>query len=469
MGRGINEEQRRDRRVSAEVPIRFRVIGGEGELARDQRSKTTNIAVRGVAFMTPLNIPIGSRIDLKISLPGRGNDLECEATVMRIVRDDSDGTGSEYGVQFDMDTIDDSSRLGRLVRSIDIVPLLEHMAKQRATDLHLGADMPPIYRINRKLVPGGKKKLSSEVVEKVIFGALSPEQRKQFEREKELYFPLVIPRIGRWRGSVFYQRGNIEATFQPIDLRVPTIAELNLPDCISDLALAEDGLIIVTGGSRSGKSTTLAAMIEAINQSHEKIIVTIENPIQYVHQNHRSIIKQREVGTDTHTVADGLKHILRQDPDVVLIDEITNSGIMDMAFRAAETGHLVMTAFPTNDIVSTINHILGLYRTERRTPALHAIASTLRGVISQRLVPSLDGGEMVLILEVVTVNDAIRNTIRIDKVDQLPNMMLSAPGSVSVDTSLRNLIRSGKIDFARASQISRDPEGLRRGSSIQSE
>ena len=387
-------EQRTNRRVSTEMSLRYRVVDGEGELAKHYRTQTTNVAAGGFAFLTKFILPMGCRIEVEISLAGQKGLLKCEAIVVRIVGEFVEGKDIEYGAAFDIDTIENQEALGAFVRSVDIVPLLQRMSTEGATDLHLSANTPPVYRIRQRLVPAGAP-LSGEVVEALVKGTMNSARRERFEKDKELYFPFVLPGIGRWHGSVFSQRGNIEATFQPMEEYVPSVAELGLPEIVRGLALGDGGLILVTGGSRSGKSTTLASMIRAINYETEKVIVTIEDPIQYIHTNNKSLIKQREVGTDTHSVADGLKNILRQDADVIMADDVPNSGVMDMLFRAAETRRLVMTSLPSADAGSAIRRILGMYREDRKPQVLHQISGVLRGIISQRLVRSVDGSEMV--------------------------------------------------------------------------
>lgn len=459
-------ELRQNRRISTDMHIRYCVVDGEGDLAKHQRTKTTNVSSDGVAFISSLSIPIDSRLEVEITVPGDAGILKAEARLVRIVRELPEGRGIEYGLQFDSDSIGDKGLLAQFVSSVDIVPILQAMTKQGATDLHLMADGVPMFRIRRQLVAHGKQAIADEVLRAMIYGTLNAERRQKFEREKELYFPFMVPGLGRWRGSVFYQRGKVEATFHAIDLYVPTITELGLPAVIHNLAMGDGGLIIVNGGSKSGKSTTLAAMVRAINHEKRKVIVTLEDPIQFIHQNEQSIIKQREVGSDTVSIASGMKNIMRQDPDVILIDEISDSETMDMALRAAETGHLVMTTFPTIDATSTIKRILGLYPGDRRAPTLHSLSTVLRGIVSQRLLPSLDGSEFVMVPEILTMNDSIRQAIWTNKLEQIFNLMHSAPGSMTLDTALRNVILRGQVDFERAAQIARDPDGLRRSVAV---
>jgi twitching motility protein PilT len=465
MGLNHKSEQRETRRVAVEMPIRFHVENGEGELAKFHRSSTTNISADGVGFISTLHIPMDARLELEITLPDKSGTLSCTAILLRIARKLPEGEGFEYGVAFEREIIQDTSQLDSFVRSIDIVPLLESMLKEGATDLHLCADARPMVRIMRRLTPCGKR-LTAETVQAMVLGTIDSERRQRFLAEKELFFPFMVPGLGRWRVSVFYQRGNIEATFHTIDLSVPTIEELELPEIVRSLALGRGGLIIVTGASGSGKSTTLASMIEAINHAKDRVIITLEDPIQYIHENKKSIVKQREVGTDTLSIRDGLKHVLRQDPDVILLDEIPDSEVLDMALRAAETGHMVLTTLACRDAVSAIKRLCGMYPEERRSNTLHVLAHAIRAVISQRLLPSIDGTELVMIPEVLVVNDSVRQAIRTNKLEQISNLMLGSKGSISLDGALRNAILRGQVDFEHAVQIAEDPEGLRRAVAV---
>lgn len=459
-------DQRQDRRVAAEMPVRYRVLGGTGELAAEQRTKTTNISMSGVAFVSPLNIAIDTRVTVAVNMPDKRGELECEAIVMRIVRELPGEQGVEYGIQFDMDTVRDQERLQQFVRSIDIVPLLEYMMKNNATDLHLTADSAPIFRVNRQLLKTDGRALSRDAVKALVLGTLSPDRRETFVRSREIYYPFFIPGLGRWRVSAFQQRGNIEAVFHNVDLYVPTIEDLDLPEILHNISLTQGGLVCVTGGAGTGKSTTIAAMIRTINREQQRVIVTIEDPIQYIHENERSVIKQREVGFDTSSVAEGLSHVLRQDPDVVVIDDVPDAEVMDMAMRAAETGRLVIVTMHTTDAMTTVRRIVGMYPEHRRLSVLQSVAAALRAVISQRIAPTIDGRGPIMIPEILTMTEPMRQAIRTNKIDQLYNLMAGAPGCITLDAGLRSALLRGRIDFDTASLFARDPEGLRRAVAV---
>ena len=403
MGWTTKTEHRKDRRVSAQMPLRFSVIGPAGQASEIQRTTTTNVSCQGLAFESDQAIPITARLGLEILLPGEMGELKAEAVLMRIARELPDRQGVEYGVQFDMNTCSDPDLLAQYVRSIDIVPLLELMTRQGASDLHLTAFTQPMFRLHKKLIPAGDEPLSPATVEGLVCGTLNAERRAVLLREKDLDYVLILPELGRWRINAFFQRGFIEATFHAIDLYVPTPSELGLPEVVRNLALGQSGLVIVSGPVGSGKSTTLAGMVGVINNEQERAVTTLESPIEYIHENDRSIVKQREINRDTGPVTIALRQALRQDPDVVVIDCEPDAIVVETAMRAAETGYLVLLSLPTPDAVTTLNRVVSMFTDQRRFNTLHNLAASVRGIISQRLLPSADGG-VVAACEVMALN-----------------------------------------------------------------
>ncbi|HIJ74097.1 MAG TPA: Flp pilus assembly complex ATPase component TadA, partial [Candidatus Hydrogenedentes bacterium] len=260
-----------------------------------------------------------------------------------------------------------------------------------------------------------------------------------------------------------YQRGFIEGTFHAIDQYIPTVTELELPDIVHTLALSDSGLVLVTGMTGSGKSSTIASMVGVINENTSKVVVTIEDPIEYVHENALSIVKQREVGNDTLSCLRALRHALRQDPDVLVIDTVPDLGTMDTALRAAEEGYLIIMSFPTPDPPRTLSRIATMYPQAQRALVLHMLAGALRGVISQKLLPRLDGSGSALACEVLVANDAIRGAIRSDRMeDQMMSIMGSVPGAQLLDVNLRRLVQRGEISYETAALVAHNPEILRR-------
>ncbi|MBI5091740.1 MAG: PilT/PilU family type 4a pilus ATPase, partial [Candidatus Hydrogenedentes bacterium] len=419
---------------------------------------TTTVSYSGLSFITPASLPIRTPLNLSLSIPGAPGDVQVGAIVVRIVSEIPTGEGIEYGAEFTGNIPRET--LEKYVRSIDIVPLLQLMQERAASSLHLCAFAPPVFRVQRDLIPEGTVSLPPEKLEELILGILSTQRRRQLIRDKEIDFPLTIPEVGRWRANVHYVRGFIEAVFRSVNTYVPTITELGLPGVVQNLAMSDGGLVIVTGPSGCGKTTTLAAMTGHINRDSRKAILTIEDPVEYVHENANSIVKQREVGTDTHTVFHGLKHAMRQNPDVIVVSEVRDRQVMDVILRAAESGFLVLTTMHMPGVTETIDRIASFFPREERDDALQALGASLRGVVSQRLFHTNAG--MTAAVETLVVNDAIRNAIRSGKLDQIQILMSTAPGSISMDVSLRNLIARGLISYETAAPASRDPERLRK-------
>ena len=458
MGWGKSKEQRRTRRLGASLPLRYSLVVSAGGDARPVSALTTTVSYGGLSFVTPVSLPIHTRLAIDLSVPDEAADVRLEGTVVRIVSDHPQGEGVEYGVEFSGSLMPEV--IAKYLRSIDIVPMLQAMAPRGASALHLSASAPPVYRVQRELAPEGAIALTPERVEGYILGALTQQQRRQLMRDKEIDFPLVIPEVGRWRANVHYVRGAIEAVFRAVSAYVPTISELGLPGSAHHLAMAESGLVIVTGPTGSGKTTTLAAMVGHINRESSKVIVTIEDPVEYVHESDRSIVKQREVGTDTTATVLGLKHALRQNPDVIVASDVRDRPSMELALRAAESGFLTLITMHTANALETIERIASLYPREERDVALQTLGACLRGVVAQRLFYSESGA--ALAVEIMVVNEGIRGAIKAGKLDQIGALLNSAPGSMPMDVSLRNLVVRGLISFEAAAMVSREPERLKK-------
>lgn len=302
---------------------------------------------------------------------------------------------------------------------MDMHDLLKYLVKEGASDMHLCAGSPPIVRIAGKLVPIDGAALTSQNVETLIYSTLSQEQRHRFEEEHELDCSLGILDVGRFRINVHRQRGTLAVAIRGLPLIIPTVDELMLPQAVKDLSQKKRGLILVTGATGAGKSTTLAAIIEHINTSREAHIVTIEDPIEFIYKNKKSIIKQREIGSDTKSYAMALRHVFRQDPDVILVSELRELEAIEAALSAAETGRLVLGTLHTTDASTTVDRLVDAFPANEQPQVRAMLAATLEGVVSQQLVPRADGRGRVAACEVMVITNAIRNYIRQAKSHQI--------------------------------------------------
>ncbi|RKZ30496.1 type IV pili twitching motility protein PilT [bacterium] len=346
--------------------------------------------------------------------------------------------------------------------AIDLTGLLGAMPQRKASDLHIRVNMPPVYRIHGKLVPAVRDFVTEQDAELMIRRMLSDRQRERFDQEWELDLALDIPSGERFRVCVYRERGNPGIAFRLINTQVPSFRELHLPKVLTKLALSPRGLILVTGVTGSGKSTTLAAMIDYINNHKGVNILTIEDPIEYLHRNNKSIIGQREIGTDCHSYSMGLRQALRQDPDVVLVGEIRDSDTMSIALSAADTGHLVMSTLHTLDSLQTIYRILSFFPPHQHQEVRHLLASTLQAVISQRLLPRSDKPGRLPAVEILIGTGAVKECI-IDQGRTAEVRDLIAEGSTqygmqSFDQSLMWFYQNKAIDLDTALDNATNPD-----------
>src|SRR5687767_6897835 len=296
---------------------------------------------------------------------------------------------------------------------LDINACLRHLVQVGGSDLHLKVPSPPLTRLDGELVPvPGVERLTPQDTEHAVFQMLTDKDKLQeFAEQREVDFAYAIESVGRFRVNAFHQRGSISIVCRAIPFTIRTIDELSLPPVIRDLAEEERGIILVTGTTGSGKSTTLAAMIDHMNETTSKHIVTIEDPIEFLHRDKRSIINQREVGQDTHSFKRALRRVLRQDPDVILIGEMRDEETVHTALSAAETGHLVLSTVHTVDATETINRIIDFFPPHMHQQVRAMLGGTLKGVISQRLVPTADGRGRVATAEILRMTGRVRDMI----------------------------------------------------------
>jgi len=335
---------------------------------------------------------------------------------------------------------------------MEIRDLLLMCIEKKASDLHITENEPPILRVDGRLIRTALEKLDKASLKKMIYTVLSNSQKEIFERMLELDFSLALPGLDRFRVNVHLQKGSVEAAFRRIPIEIPTIAKLGLPQIISDLARKSNGLVLVTGPTGMGKTTTLAAMIDLINSERECMITCIEDPIEFIYTNKKSVIKQREVYSDTRSFADALRHALRQDPNVIVVGEMRDLETISTALTAAETGHLVLATLHTPDAPQTISRIIDVFPPHQQTQVKLQLSDCLQGVVSQLLLPHASGEGRVLATEIMVATSSIRNLIREQQIEQIPTMMQTGLqyGMNTMDSCLKDLMQKGLITLDTA-------------------
>lgn len=335
---------------------------------------------------------------------------------------------------------------------MEIHDLLLMCIEKGASDLHVTDNEPPILRIDGRLMRSNLGLLDKQELKKMIYSVLSNNQKEIFERELELDFSLALPDLDRFRVNVHQQKGSVEAAFRRIPLEIPGIDTLGLPKIAADLARKSNGLVLVTGPTGMGKTTTLAAMIDLINNERECMIMCIEDPIEFIHSNKKSIIKQREVYSDTHSFAQALRHSLRQDPNVIVVGEMRDLETIATALTAAETGHLVLATLHTPDAPQTVSRIIDVFPPHQQQQIRFQLSDSLQGVVSQLLLPHASGKGRVLATEVMTATPGIRNLIREQEIEQIPTLMQTGfqYGMHTMDKSLKELFQKEQITLDMA-------------------
>lgn len=335
---------------------------------------------------------------------------------------------------------------------MDINELLRTVLDKGASDLIIVAGSPPILRVNGILSATGTANLSADESRTLAYQLLSKEQIQDFEARKELDSSFDLKGYARFRVNVHYQRGTVAAALRLIPADIPLLEDLRLPKIVSEFAALERGLVLVTGPTGSGKTTTQACMLDIINNSSSRHIITIEDPIEYVHMNKKSIIEQREVGIDTESFNAALKRVLRQNPDVILVGEMRDLETIQTALTAAETGHLVISTLHTNDAVQSIDRIIDVFPPHQQSQIRMQLSLSLQGIIAQQLIPRMDKKGMIVATEVMMATSAVRNLIRKASTHEIYSMLeIGAKyGMQGMDTSLKNLYKNKMISYDEA-------------------
>ncbi len=343
---------------------------------------------------------------------------------------------------------------------MDLTALLKAIVGAGASDLHISTGTPPMARVRGEIVPFQAPPLEPKDTRDALYGILDESQRGHFEERHELDFAFELEGVSRFRANFFEQRRGVAAVFRVISSKVPSLDELNAPAVLKDLAGKERGLVLVTGPTGSGKSTTLAAMIDFINQSSQKHIVTIEDPIEFVHERKKCLINQREVGMHTGSFAAALRSALREDPDILLVGELRDLETTALAITAAETGHLVFGTLHTNSAAKTVDRLIDIFPADRQAQVRTMLSESLEGVVAQSLIPTADQKGRVAAHEILIGVPALRNLIREAKTSQVPSVMQvgAQHGMMTLDQSLKDLVTSGRITAAAALTRSTNPK-----------
>jgi twitching motility protein PilT len=347
---------------------------------------------------------------------------------------------------------------------VNLHQLLKAMIEKGASDMHITTGSPPLLRIDGSIVPLKLPPLGPVETKQLCYSILTEEQKVHFEKSNELDLSFGIKSLSRFRANIFTQRGAVAGAFRTIPFKILSFEELGLPPVISDFAAKPSGLVLITGPTGSGKSTTLASVIDKINAEQRLHIITVEDPIEYLHPHKMSVVNQREVGTDTEGFKNALKYILRQDPDVVLVGEMRDLETIEAALTISETGHLVFATLHTNSAISTINRIIDVFPPHQQQQVRAKLSFVLQGVVSQQLIPRMGAPGRVLAMEVMIPNQAIRNLIREDKIHQIYSQMQvgqNTNGMQTLNQSLYSLYARRMISLEDAQGRSIEPEELR--------
>jgi twitching motility protein PilT len=349
--------------------------------------------------------------------------------------------------------------------TLDLSEILLAVVKQKASDLHITAGAPPMLRVRGSLIPiEGMPRLTPTDTREIVYAVLNSSQRQRLETDWQLDFAYSVPGVGRYRVNAYFQRGTLGAAFRLIPTETVPIEQLGLPPIVREFSHKPRGIVLVTGPTGSGKSTTLASVINEINETRDDHIMTIEDPIEFLHSHKRCIVNQREVGSDAPSFALALKAALRQDPDVILVGEMRDMETIGTALTAAETGHLVFATLHTQDAPQTIDRIIDVFPPEQQGQVRAQLAIGLQGVVTQTLLPTADGLGRCIAAEVLVPTPGVRNLIREGKTHQIYSLIQTGAshGMQTMDTSLAQLVRQQRITMAVAEACSSQPGELRK-------
>lgn len=415
-------ERRKFYRVYANIPIVCESPDPKDNTIHSKTAMIKDISSGGVYLEIDEILSLRMEINVTFQLPKSNNIIRA---AIRVVRVETIEAEENFGIGALFVRIADKDReeIRQLVERLDIDKLLELCIKNGASDLHLLAEQAPVLRLHGELGVLDMPKLYADEIPQLLYSVMTKQQIRLFEKEKELDFGIQYDMQNRFRVNVHQQKGFIEAAFRLINTKFFSFEELNIPEVVKDLARQNDGLILITGPTGSGKTTTMAAMVDLINRERKAVVITLERPIEYVHANIKSIIKQREIGIDTNSFSVALKSSLRQDPNIIVIGELEDIETVRTALIAAEAGYLVIASFHSPNTLQAIDRLVGMFPMDNRRQVLSQLANCLKGVVTQLLLPRRDKKGRILASEVLVVNDAVKNLIRNDELYQIPTII----------------------------------------------
>ncbi|MBM3245128.1 MAG: PilT/PilU family type 4a pilus ATPase [Candidatus Omnitrophica bacterium] len=437
----------------------FRVwLGSSSELAtlsfadkQDIASpiNVTTLSPEGISFETNTVLPLSSEVTVSFRIP---EDEHVFSTTVKIVRfDPSKGAMPyEFAAVFTRISKEDKNTIKQFIERFNIMHLLQLTIQKDASDLHLVVDQPPLWRLNGELqnLDSHMEKLSADDIKIFIYSILSHDQIRKFEQDKEFDFAIPFDDQYRFRVNMHQQRGATEVAVRLIARKMLDFERLNLPEIVKKFAGLRDGLVLVVGPANSGKTTTIAGIVDLINQNRKAIIITLERPIEYIHVNMKSIIKQREIGVDSSSFSVALKASLRQDPNVLVVGELDDVETTKTAIVAAQAGYLVVASFHAPNSIYALDRLVSMFPGELRKQILAQVASCLEGVIAQLLLPRKDGRGRILATEVLITTEAVKKVVRDDQLIQLDNIIQTggSKGMQTMRASITKLVESGYID-----------------------
>jgi twitching motility protein PilT len=443
-------ERRKVGRVFIRIPVDYEFVDSQAKTASPMTAVSGDISTNGIYLEMDSLIALKSLLNLRFQLPHANKIINARVRVvfLETIETNSFGVGCVFEVLDELDR----KEISNLVERLDIAKLLKMAIDRHASDLHLVAEQPLVMRINGELEFIEGKTIHADEIAQLVFSLMNKEQIRVFAKEKEVDFGIQYNIKTRFRVNVHKQRGFVEAALRLIESKDFSFEELRIPVVVQDLARNKDGLILVTGPTGSGKTTTIGAIVGLINKERKAVIITLERPIEYIHPNIRSVVKQREVGVDTNSFSAALKSSLRQDPNVIVVGEMDDLETIKTALIAAEAGYLVIGTFHAPDVIQAVDRLVSMFPIENRRQLLGQLSNCLRGVVAQLLVPAKDRKKRLLASEVLVATDAVKRIIRKDELFQLATIMQTGAAykMQSMTEAIRKLVETGEIDTETA-------------------